>query len=239
MEPTTIIIASLGIGTGILLQTVIGFAAPLIAVPILLFVLSLQDAVSLMSIFLFLFSIHFVYKHRHEMDRKVILQLGSGTVIGMPIGIYLLKVGNPVILKKLFGAVILLYVGHYYMKKRKIEVFNRLGFLFGLIGGIFSGLYSNGSPLYVTYINNKLESATTIRSTIIGILAVGNLLRVPLLLGASVLTTELLKTSLFILPTFFISIYVGQKLYHRINEDSFRHTVMIFLVLTAFSLILR
>lgn len=239
MDITTIALSSLGIGLGILIQTMIGFAAPLIALPVLLMIMPLQQAIGLMSIFLCLFSINFVYKHWQEIDKRILWELGCGTVIGMPIGIYILKVGNPIVLKKIFGVLIILYCVYYYTKQRKVEIIAKMGLTFGLVGGIFSGLYSNGSPLFVTYINNKLDTQKIIRSTIIGILGIGNLLRVPMLLGAGILTVDLAKTALFILPTFLVSIYLGHKLHKKMNEENLKQITMIFLLISAILLIVR
>lgn len=56
------IIAGIGIGVGFYIQTVVGFAASLFAIPLLLAVLPMQQAIALMSVFLLLFSIILVYK---------------------------------------------------------------------------------------------------------------------------------------------------------------------------------
>ena len=63
MEVTFLLIIIIGVGIGFYIQTVAGFAAALVTLPIILKVLNIQEAVALMSIFFFLFSIILIYKN--------------------------------------------------------------------------------------------------------------------------------------------------------------------------------
>ena len=119
MGIVNLIIAGIGIGVGFYVQTVVGFAASLFAIPILLSVLPMQQAIALMSVFLLLFSIVLVYKNWQSIEKKTVLELSIGIIIGLSAGVTILKTGSPVILKKLLGIFILLFIAYNYLKKKK------------------------------------------------------------------------------------------------------------------------
>jgi uncharacterized membrane protein YfcA len=227
----------LSIFVGFFVQTVIGFAAPLIALPILTRLIGIQGAVGLVSIFLLLFSITMTQKTWRDIDRKVVVELALGGVFGVFIGVYALRYGNPIVINKLLGLFILFYVLHQFYSKKKIKGFQRFGWVFGFIAGIFSGMFSSGSPFYVSYIYNKLDKPAVIRATIIGALAVTNILRFLLLIYEKIINVHIFTLALFMLPGFVLALFLGQRMYKKLNEDIFKKVVMAFLVISSISLL--
>lgn len=239
METAHLIILIIGVGLGFYIQTVAGFAAALVALPIILSVLNLQEAIALMSIFFFIFSIVLIYQNWKLINKKIVIEMSIGVIAGLILGILILKLGSPIVLKKALGIFILFFVGHSYVKKKKVKLFNKLGILFGFFGGLFSGLFSTGGPLFVVYIYNKLDKSNVVRATIIGTLGITNFLRVPLLIYSDILSYQIFLVSLYVLPFFFLAIFLGHKTYHKINENIFRNVLMILLILSGVSLIVR
>ncbi len=238
MEIFTLVILVIAISLGFFLSSMMGFAAALIALPLLLYVQNIQEAVALISVFVFIFSIIKIYQLGAIMDKKVIAQMLIGIIGGLLIGIYLLKYGNPLLLKKLLGVFVLLYVGYSSIKQTQIKIFKKLGILFGFIGGIFSGMFATGGPLYVTYLHNKLKNVEVFRATVIGTMGISNFIRIILLTYNGLLPKEILINSIYILPFFFIAIYLGQKAYNRTNEKTFKKLILIILVILGIKLII-
>jgi len=234
-----LLILIIGVGLGFYVQSVVGFAAALVALPIILNVLNIQESVALLSIFFLIFSIILISKNWKLIDKKTILEMLIGIIAGLFLGIYILKFGSPIILKKVLGIFVILFVGYLFIKKKKIQFFKKLGLLFGFTGGTFSGLFSTGGPPFVFYIYNKLDKSNIVRATIIGTIGITDFLRFPLLIFSGILTYDIFIKSLYVTPIFFISLYLGNKTYHRINENIFKNVLMIFLILSGVSLILR
>ena len=232
-------IIGIGIGLGFYVQTVAGFAAGLFAIPILISVLPMQEAIALMSIFLLIFSIILVYKNWKKIEQKTVLELSIGVIIGLSVGILILKTGNPIFLKRLLGIFTILFVAYNFLSRNKLKIPGKLGVLFGLAGGIFSGMFSAGGPPYVMYIYNRIDSASIFRATIIGILAVTNTLRVPMLVVSDILTPDTLLIALYMLPVFIIALLLGNKTYHKVNEGKFKVILMILLGISGISLLIR
>jgi uncharacterized membrane protein YfcA len=239
METLQLIILIAGIGLGFFIQTVAGFAGGLFALPIILQVIPMQEAVAYLSVFLCLFSILLVYRNWSEIDKKTVQELSVGIIVGLAAGVGILKMGSPILLKRLLGVFILLFVGYHFFRKKKIRLPGRWGILFGLAGGVFSGMFSAGGPTYVMYVYNRIDGAAVFRATLIGILSITNILRLPMLVVSDILTTDILMTSLYIVPAFLLALFLGNKLYKRINEHAFKNILMILLVVSGISLLIR
>ncbi len=239
MEPLTIFILIIAVSIAFYVQTIAGFAGNLVAIPILLLVLSFQESIALMSIFLLLFSTITIYKYWRQIDKKIVLELGIGSAIGLILGVYLLKFGNPLLVKKGFGIFILAYIINRYIKKKKVKAFEKLGLLFGFVGGIISGLYNSGGPALITYITNKLDRGAIIRATLIGSLGIVNFIRVPALIVSGILTADIFFKSVIVLPFFFLSIYLGHKSYKKIPEKRLEHFIIALLAISAIFIIIE
>ncbi|MBS3771872.1 MAG: sulfite exporter TauE/SafE family protein, partial [Bacteroidales bacterium] len=239
METVQLIILVLGVGLGFFVQTVAGLAGGLFALPIILQAFPMQDAVAYLSIFLCIFSILMVFKTWTQIDKTIVKELAAGIIAGLGMGVLLLKTGNPMVLKKILGVFILLFIGYHLISNKKIRLPGKLGILFGLAGGFFSGVFSAGGPTYVIYVYNKIHSASVFRATIIGILSITNILRIPMLIASEILTTDILIHSLYILPIFTIALFFGNRIYGKINEVLFKNILFILLAASGISLIVR
>ena len=237
MDNIIIIISIIAIFLGFLLQSIVGFAASLISFPILLFIMDLKQASALMAILYVFFSLYYVIKNWKEINKSIVAELSIGIIIGMIIGVMLLKYANPFLLKKILGLLIILYLGYIQIKKKKIKFFDKIGMFFGFIGGIMSGLYSAGGPLLITYIYNKLENPKIIRATIIGSLAIVNFSRIPLMLYSKLITYDTLVLSLYVLPFFSLSLVLGNLMIGKINEKLLKKVLTVILIIASLSLI--
>ena len=240
MEITILAISSLAIFLGFFVQTITGFAAGLVAAPILLIIFDLPETIALLSIFFLIFSAIQLPKEWKNINKPIIKEIFLSILVGLILGIFLLKHADVIVLKKSFGFFIILYVIYSFFKDKKIKILKKLGILFGFLGGFTSGVYSGGGIFFVPYINNKLDNTKNIRATIIGALAIGNFLRVPLIIQNGILTYDIFLKSIFIMPFFLASLYLGQKFYKKLekNKQAFQRVLLLLLFLSGLSLII-
>lgn len=217
---------------GFYVQTVSGFAAALITMPLLLFVTDLQTAIAVMSVLLLFSSIILIPKEWANINKKLVFKLAFATIVGMILGISTLEIGNPYILKKILGGFVILYVIYSLKVKTKHKFFGKYASLFGLVGGFFSGLFATGGPFYVIHISNSLTKPDQIRATIIGILGITNLTRIILLSGYEMIDLRILKLVFLIIPFLLASIYLGHKTYYKLNQQIFSKVLMILLAMS-------
>lgn len=218
-----------GIFAGFYVQTVIGFAGSLIALPILLFGMQLPDAIAYISIF-YLFSSGFlITKEWKNIDRKIIVQLAIASIIGVVLGIIVLTFSKPIVLKKGLGVFILLYVAYTAFGRKKIKLNNGGVISFGVLAGFFSGVFSTGGPLYVICVENTIRNIKTFRATMIGVLGLVTITRVPALAISGILNFSHLKMTLLVLPVFLFAQFLGKRTFMKIEENLFKRSLMLVL----------
>ncbi|WP_194852483.1 sulfite exporter TauE/SafE family protein [Nonlabens antarcticus] len=237
MDINIILILALGIFVGFYVQTVVGFAGSLMALPILLLVMDLPNAIAYISIFYLFSSVFLITKEWHNIDKKMILKLAFTSVIGVILGIIVLTYSKPIVLKKALGVFIIIYVAYASFGKKKVQL-SKGGIIgFGVLGGFFSGVFSTGGPLYVMCIENTVKEVKAFRATMIGVLGLVTLTRVPALAVSGILNFSHLKTSLIVFPIFLFAQFLGKRTFKKINEKAFKALLMILLCISGIILI--
>jgi hypothetical protein len=237
MEVTIILILTLGIFVGFYVQTVVGFAGSLMALPILLLGMDLPNAIAYISIFYLFSSAFLITKEWHNIDKTIILKLAITSVIGVILGIVVLTFSKPIVLKKALGVFILIYVAYVSFGKKKVEL-NKGGIIsFGVLAGFFSGVFSTGGPLYVMCIENTVREVKAFRATMIGVLGLVTITRVPALAVSGILNFNHLKMSLIVFPVFLFAQFLGKRTFKKIDEKAFKRFLMILLCISGLLLI--
>ena len=237
MEINVLVILSIAIFCGFFVQTLVGFAGSLVALPILLFAVKLPDAIAFVSIFYLFSSSYMVYKEWQNIDKDTILRLTFASLLGVVLGVLVLTYSKPVVLQTGLGAFILLYVAYSFLGKKEVTLGKKVSWTFGVMGGFFAGVFSTGGPLYVISVKNSVREAKTFRATMIGVLALITLIRIPALSIGGVLNLQHLQMSLIVLPIFILAQFLGIKLFPKINEVQFKNILLVILSLSGLALI--
>ena len=238
MDAELLILLGTAIFCGFFVQTVVGFAGSLIALPILLIGLKLPDAIAYISIFYLFSSISLVYKEWKNIDKSVIGKLSIPSTIGVLVGNFVLTYSQPIILKRALGVFILIYVAYVVIGKIDLKLGNKGIMLFGVVGGFFAGVFSTGGPLYVIAVKNSVVEVKIFRATMIGVLALITIVRLPSLAIGGVLNSGHLKMSLIIFPIFILAQFLGNHFFLKINEVLFKKVLLGLLCLSGTALIL-
>lgn len=226
------LILMIGIFAGFYVQTIIGFAGSLVALPILLFKMPLTDAISYISIFYLFSSFLLLTKEWRNVDLKIIAQLSISTIIGILVGIIVLKFTEPLFLKTGLGVFIVLYVVYNVFGKRKLKL-NKIGiFIFGSLAGFFSGVFSSGGPLHVVCLENTVKDAKTFRATMIGLSGLIAVTRVPALAFSGILQVHHFKMAVVVIPVFLLAQFLGKRTFCSINDLIFKKALLILLCIS-------
>jgi uncharacterized membrane protein YfcA len=239
MDVELYIIVSVAVFFGFFVQTVVGFAGSLIALPILLLSIALPDAIAYISIFYIFSSIFLINKEWKNIDFSIISKLAIPTIIGVVIGILVLAFTNPILLKKGLGIFIIIYVMYAALIKSDFKVGRKFVAMLGILGGFFSGVFSTGGPLYVISVKNMAIDVKTFRATMIGIMGLITLVRIPMLSVSGILTLAHWKVALIIFPVFLLAQYAGKLVYSKINEFYFKKALLVLLVFSGIVLIIN
>lgn len=237
MDLQILLIIGIAIFCGFFVQTLVGFAGSLVALPILLISIKLPDAIAYVSIFYCFSSSFMVRKEWRNIDKNVILKLTFASVVGVILGIVVLTYSKPAILQKALGIFILLYILYTLTGRKEMSTNKFVNWILGGLGGFFSGVFSTGGPLYVISVKNTVQEIKAFRATMIGVLALVTVVRVPALAVSGALTFQHVKISLLLLPVFFLAQYLGTLLFSRINEVFFKRLLLALLFFSGIGLI--
>ncbi len=234
-----ILIANIAIFAGFFVQTTVGFAASLIAIPLLLFLFGFQDTIAYLSIFLLGFSLIMGPKSWKSVNKKAFLSMAITSVIGLFVGIQLLKIIQPQFLEKILGVFTLTYIIYHYFKKKRIKSIAKHEKLFGFLGGLSSGLINNGGIIFLIHLNSRFHLASHVRGTIIALLGISNILRIPLLIQNELLSMEIFAKTIWALPGFLLALLLGSLFYKKIDEAKLKQLMLILLAIMGLVLIFK
>ena len=222
----TLLVLTIGIFAGFFIQTIIGFGGALIALPFLLFVMPLPEAVSYISIFYLISTPIYVYKEWKHIDKSLLKKIAISSFFGVLVGIIVLVYGKPLILKKALGIFIILFVLNSLRIKKNVLLFTKAKHFLGFLGGFFSGVFSTGGPLYVMIVQNETTDIKTFRATMFGTLGLVTLMRIPVLIAGGVMNMTQVYNSFYVLPFFILALFLGKKVYLKLNDLLIKKVVL-------------
>ncbi len=236
----TILLTGIIIFVSRALEAITGFGGTVLALPFIVMLLGVQEGVMMLTIITWLFSLYVVGTKFRDIDLKQYLIIASLLLLGLPIGMYLFRLGNVDILKKILAVIITFSAGW-----QLLQIFNRknkectedkkinkwyYGLLF--VGGIVHGMFSCGGTLAVYYTSKAIPDKGKFRATLCllwttlnSVLIVGYFFDETL---RGRLPTVGIQT-LWSLPFLVVGIICGELIHKRINAKVF--SIIVFAML--------
>ncbi|MBU1640026.1 MAG: sulfite exporter TauE/SafE family protein [Proteobacteria bacterium] len=134
------------------LQGVSGFGAALLAMPLLVLVMDVREAVTLTLLNTIIINLFLSLHLKSHIDWRKIMPLVVGCVPGVYVGVTILKNVNPAIIKCSLGGLIISY-GLYCLFGRleKKSISKGWGYVAGFATGTIGGAFSAGGPPTIVY----------------------------------------------------------------------------------------
>ncbi|SDN96463.1 sulfite exporter TauE/SafE family protein [Desulfonauticus submarinus] len=147
---TTIYFLSIIFGAGFV-QGLTGFGSVLISLPLLSFFYPLKTLIPLISLFALIINSMLMWDLRKVFSLKTILPLFIPTLIGLPIGVYLLKNISSFYLELSLGIILFTYALYgLFIKLPQVNLPSWCSCIAGFLAGILGGsLGTNGPPIIV------------------------------------------------------------------------------------------
>ena len=222
------------------LQGLTGFGFGMVTMALLPFLMSARSASILVAVLVLFNTGYLTWRQRAHVDWRIVGQLFVGSIVGVPLGVHILRVFPESGLKRLIGAGILLYSAYYTWQtfsqrepRKEWPKWTRLPI--GFVAGILGGAVNVAGPPVILYFYSQPWDPNRIRALLVAyfftLTAMKNVL---MFAGGMVPTSTLLYVG--ILPLIWIGsrfgLYVGQ----RIEPFWFRRLVIV--ALTVLGLLL-
>jgi uncharacterized membrane protein YfcA len=217
---------------GALVAGLSGFAFGLVAASIWLYILTPLQTATLIIAFGLIVQGYSVWKLRRALNWQRLWPFLVGAAAGVPVGVNILTLANPVHVRAAVGLFLVLYSLYAFfrpainpVKAGGAAADGGIGFLNGVLGGLtgFAGI------LIVIWCGLR-GWPKDVQRTVFQPVAVAIFLMSALWIGAKgAITADTIKLFLIGLPALLAGTWLGLKLFGRLDEAAFRKVVLVLL----------
>ena len=217
-----------------------GFGSGPVMVPLLLFFIDIKIVVPVAAVHAVLTGclLLFTFQTRKFVRKDLFYILIPGGIVGTVAGSYILTSFRSDILKILFGLFVIAFSLHdlFLEAKRTVvakeaqEAKTYRGLFAGFLGGITGGLFASAGPPIVMYLTRKLKDKNAFRATLVLYFLVQDPWRLIAYAGTGLMSWDILKFSLVLIPAMVAGNFTGSALVQRVNQVLFRRIVSLVLL---------
>ncbi|HID94827.1 MAG TPA: sulfite exporter TauE/SafE family protein [Candidatus Latescibacteria bacterium] len=236
MGTETILLASLIVFWAFIVLGMTGFGSGLIMVPLLLLFLDIKLVVPVSRVLGVLCVGYLTVRLWREIRRDLLLPVLVGSLFGTVLGTYVLASYDSTLLRKVFGGFVILFSVRMFFESRgvkSLKLGRRAGFLAGMISGWTASAFGTAGPPAVIYYNYTIRRKNVFRATLITYFFLGSIWGLVVYGWAGLITMEVIRFTLYLLPAFVAGAALGFRLHGQVNEALFRRVVAAVLLITA------
>lgn len=215
-----------------IVRSTFGFGDALLAMPILAVVVGLKTATPLVALVATTIALVILVRTRTAVELKSAKGLIISTLIGIPIGLFLIRGSYDTAMKLVLSAVIIGFALYSLVKPAIAGLRSERGaYLFGLTAGILGGAYNTNGPPVVIYGSLRGWKPLAFRATLQAYFFMTGWLIVAGHCAAGLWTTRVLTLYGLALPVVFLGIVAGSVLHRSIPEGKFDRSVHVLLLM--------
>ncbi len=220
-------------------QSLAGFGLALVSMPLLARMLDPVGAASLVSLIAITAEALLILRLRRTLQPRPLARLIIGSLLGIPMGVYLLaNIDSRVILTAL-GVVMIGYSLYGLLNFTLPEIRHpRWGYGFGFIAGILSGAYNTAGPPLVIYGTARRWSRDEFKANLQLLFIINSVTVIISHALAGHYTANILAHYLVALPMIALGVGAGVFADKWINPQMFRKIVLVLLIVLGVRLIL-
>lgn len=220
-----------------LIQSLAGFGAALIAMPFLIAILGPDLARPTFILVSQTAGLLYMYKYRADWQFPDIKIIIMGTLIGIPVGSWVASSLSEDTFMLLLGVVTIGYAIYVLSGLRLPEMQENWGVVFGFLSGILHSAYNVGGPPLVIYNSTHDWKARRFKGNMQAIFFVTSLFVIFAHFSAGNITNPVLTLYLTMIPVMVIALMTGFYLEKYVSQQLFRKGIMILLIFIGLSLI--
>ncbi len=213
------------------IRSTFGFGDALVAMPLLTLVIGIRSATPLVALIASTIALTILARNWTRVDLKSAWRLIVSSLVGIPIGLFLLKGAYEGLLKSLLAALLIAF-GLYSLFKPKLVIIQkeRPAFVFGFLAGILGGAYNTNGPPVVIYGTLKRWDPESFRATLQGYFLPTGL---AILLGhglGGLWSEQVIRTYFYSLPVVFLAVFLGGRINRDLSPQRFVRYIYILLI---------
>jgi hypothetical protein len=223
-----------------LLRSALGFGEALIAVPLLSFVMPVKVAAPVAVLVSITVAAVVVAQDWRHVHFRSALHLVLSTLIGIPLGLLLLRTVSEPVVKGVLGLVVVAFAVSALRSRGTHRLTDdRFAWLFGVSAGVLGGAYGMNGPPLVMYGALRRWTPEHFRATLQGYFLPASLVGMAGYWAAGLWTAGVNRYFLLSLPTALLAIALGRAINRRIDPHRFLVYVHAGLIVSGAGLVLQ
>lgn len=216
-----------------------GFAMGLVVSGIWLHILTPAQTAALIVCYGLMVQSYSIWKLRHALSWRTVAPFIAGGVIGVPLGAALLTSTNPDYLRTGVGVLLVAYSGFFLLRPtvHTIRTDMKADFGVGIVNGILGGMTGLAGPIITIWCQLRGWRKDEQRAIFQPVILASFILTAASLTVNGTITIDLLKIYAMGLPFLAAGVFLGLKLYGRLDEMAFRKVILYLLLLSGIVLI--
>lgn len=216
-----------------------GFGFALVSIPLISLVTSPKLAVPFIMVYAYGVNFFLFLRFKEYIDWRKLWPLMVGALPGIPLGIYFLKNYEDVMIKKIVGGVVIVFVVWNLIARpdRRYALSRFWAYLAGFAGGILHGGTAISGPPVLMYLTLNRWEKTLTRATLQSFFFFTGSCSLFGLVITEVLTLSVLRFNLLYLPVVILGGVTGYFLFKRLSSRLFNRILLSLLLVTGLLLI--
>ena len=180
------------------------------------------------------------WQNRKSLDPKVFLPLTALMLAGNIPGALMLKNMDGRIVKVIFGAAIIFIALDMLVGQGREQHAPKkwMTAVIGIAAGILSGLFGVGA-LLAAYVSRVTDTGSEFKANVSAVFLAENVFRIFLYVALGMISADVLKTSLLLMPAMLAGLFSGMAVSRRINDKAIKKGVLFLLIFSGVVLILQ
>jgi uncharacterized protein len=226
------------------LQRAVGFGFALIAVPVMAFVVPTKSAVVIVFLTGSVTSFWLALRLLHRIEWRTARRLGAGAVVGAPVGVVILSLVSAMTLRLVLGvttsmAAVWIIVSSRRGSARPVAHKRSTTFGLGVASGVLNTSLATSGPPLVYELRRTGFHGDRFRGTISAVFVISNLIGLPLLALAGLITAnDLVLAVIAVLPCV-AGFLLGGRIARRLSPVRFAWAVDLLLLATGLVTIVK
>lgn len=221
-------------------RSALGFGGALVAMPLLSMLYGLQFATPLVGLMSITCAFLILRNEWRNINFEAVKKFFISIIIGIPIGIWLIKLDIENLLKVGLGIILIVFaLWRIFDFIRFHFKDDRYASVFGFIAGVLGGAYNVNGPAVVIYGVMREWEPSTFKGTLQGIFLPMSIMIIGSHCIGGLWTKEVLLSFAYTIPVIIVAVFLGKFVSDKIDKNLFSRLVYLFLILIGVTLIYR
>lgn len=214
-----------------------GFGVALVAMPILAIMIDMQTGAPLVALVIMTVVVGVLLRSWKQVQFGSVWRLVVASVVGVPIGLLLLKGASDQAMKGSLAAIIIVFSAYCLFGARRIRLpTDRSSYAFGVLSGVLGGAYTIPGPPVIVYGLLRNWAPETFRATMLAYFLPSTALMLVGHYAAGLWTEKVLRLFALSLPGIVVGIALGSYANRFINPAKFERLTHLMLIVIGFAL---